>query len=280
MSAANLRAPAVAGRFYPAEREALLREIARCEEDRGDALRVQAPCAAAAIMAPHAGYRYSGAVAAQVFAQVQIPERVVVLSPNHTGRGPALSAFPAPGVWETPLGEVEIDSAFSEALLRACPEVVAETEAHSFEHGVEVELPFLQRARPGGFLLTALVLRTRDPKVLRRLGEGIAAVIEATPERVLLVVSTDMNHFDSDSVTRAKDAQALAQVEARDPDRLLSTCREQQISMCGVGPMAAVLHALAALRSGRPVTRIDYRTSGEVDGAAARVVGYASAILG
>ncbi len=268
-----VRRPAVAGTFYPGSRGALVRALDDCYAKAG-----AAPAArerAIGIVAPHAGYVYSGRVAAKVYAQVEIPPRVVVLAPNHTGLGARLSLFP-PGRWVTPLGEVPIDAALTEAL-RAHAGLALDTAAHLREHAAEVQVPFLQRERPDVSIAVA-ALGTHDPATLERVGRGIAAALaEAAPD-ALVVASSDMNHYESHERTLEKDQWAIDRVLALDPAGLLEVCEARDVSMCGVAPTAAMLWA-ARERGATRAQLLDHRTSGEVFGDWDRVVGYAAIVV-
>jgi AmmeMemoRadiSam system protein B len=273
MSTTLERAPAVAGAFYPGTPASLEAELDRCFRDAG---AMEVTGGAIACVAPHAGYLYSGVTAAHAFGRVAVPRRVIVMGPNHTGSGPALSIWPD-GAWRTPLGTVEIDEDMVGALVARVPGLEAERRAHLREHGAEVEVPFLQRARTD-VLLTALVIATQDPEAMRALGEATAEAVRAAGEPVLLVASTDMNHFEDQATTERKDAAALERLEAMDPDGLLEVCRRGRISMCGVAPTAAVLHAAMRLGATRAQV-VDHRTSGDISGDHRRVVGYAAAVI-
>jgi hypothetical protein len=278
-----VREPAVAGRFYPAGRAALERAVDRCLAEARARLGPggrPAPRAIPGVAAPHAGVSYSGAVAAAVFDRVEIPARVLIIGPNHTGLGEDLSIFPPRAVWRMPQGDVEIDAELTEALLaHAPPGLVADQEAHRREHGIEVELPFLQRLATAPFRIAAVVLGTRAPAVMRALGAAIARALADLGDRVLVVASTDMNHFEDQETTLTKDQLAIDRMLALDAEGLLEVCRRERISMCGQGPTAATLHALGARGLDR-AELVWHRTSGDRDGERERVVGYAGVLFG
>ncbi len=269
-----MREPAVAGSFYPADPQRLRAQIERLFTEAG---ALEPVAGARACVAPHAGYVYSGLTAAHAFGRIEVPPRVVVLGPNHTGLGAALSVWPG-GRWLLPFGAIEIDTEAVGALTSALPELVAEPLAHIREHAVEVELPFLQFRRPQGFRLVPIVVGTEEPALLEALGQALAAWVEACAEPVLLVASSDMNHYEDHETTLQKDALALERLEALDPDGLLATCRRHGISMCGRAPTAALLYAARRLGARRAEV-VDHRTSGEVAGDYTQVVGYAAALI-
>ncbi|MGH7296164.1 MAG: AmmeMemoRadiSam system protein B [Polyangiaceae bacterium] len=271
-AAAIVREPAVAGRFYPGARDALERAV---DALLATAPREPAPREALGVVMPHAGYVYSGGVAARTISRIAVPARVVILSPNHTGRGEPLSIWPG-GRWRTPLGMVDVDAALTDALAEACG-LARETAAHRAEHGVEVELPFLQRLRPD-VRIAAIVLATQDPAVVERVGIGLRQAIAALAPDALVLASSDMNHFESHERTLEKDRLALDSVLARDPAGLLETCARHDITMCGVAPTAAMLWAAEPRRDAR-AELVEHTTSGAVSGDMESVVGYAGVIL-
>jgi MEMO1 family protein len=266
-----IRTPAVAGRFYPGHREELLREI-REYTAPAETTRL---CALGCV-APHAGYMYSGHVAGAVYARLEIPQRCVVLCPNHTGVGHPLAAMTR-AAWQTPLGEVAPDPELGDALLRAFSLLHENSSAHRAEHAIEVQLPFLQTRQPE-LKFVPIAIGTSDFEVLSGLGEALASVISAQSEKVLIVASSDMNHYESDAVTRVKDHKAIARVLALDPRGLWDVVMNEDISMCGFGPTVVMM--TAAKRMGATsATLVKYATSGDVSGDREAVVGYAGIIV-
>lgn len=261
----STRSPAVAGLFYPKDPAVLQREVDRF-------LRPGPARQAIGIVAPHAGYTYSGATAGIVFGAVEVPELVIVLSPNHTGLGPPMSVYPG-GSWKIPGGEIAIDAEATARLADLVPSLEPETMAHEEEHGVEVEVPFILRRNPQARLV-AIVLGTQDFGRMQKLGEALAAVVAARPS-TLLVASSDMNHFEDDATTRAKDRRALDRLVALDERGLDDVCRRDQISMCGRAPAVAMLVAAKKLGAKR-AELLDYRTSADASGDTDRCVGYAA----
>lgn len=274
-----MRAPAVSGRFYPSERTALEAEVRRlCGAARAEA-GAPAPTSAVAAIAPHAGYAYSGLTAAHVFIRLALPRLVLIVAPNHTGAHRALggaSLYPA-GAFRTPLGDVPVAEDFAQALAAADPLVEADELAHRGEHAVEVELPFLQLLRPDVHIVP-LVLAFDEWEACRALGDTLARLARSWPEPVLLLASSDLNHYEPAAVGEAKDARALAAVEALDGGELLARCRREHISMCGRGPAATVLAAATSLHAAHAAV-VDYRHSGQVSGDNDAVVGYAGVVI-
>jgi MEMO1 family protein len=271
MPSTLLRHPAVAGRFYPRDPEDLRAE-ARFYLSQSDAN----PVKVIGCIAPHAGYMYSGHVAGAVFAQIEIPRRCVVLCPNHTGMGHALAVMSA-GAWETPLGEVLIDEGLGHSLKARFPALHEDAAAHRAEHAAEVELPFLQLRQPELRFLP-IALGTGQFETLEQLGKALADVIAEQNDPVLIVASSDMNHFESDVVTRAKDQRAIERILTMDARGLYEVVTQQDISMCGFGPAVVMLTAAKQLGA-KSAELVKYATSGDVSGDRDSVVGYAGVIV-
>jgi hypothetical protein len=265
-----LREPAVAGRFYPADPAVL----------RGDLRSYLSPphelISAIACMVPHAGYMYSGAVAGAVFSRIAVPSRCIVLGPNHTGRGHPLSLM-AEGAWRTPLGDLNIDRELAEKLLQAFPALTDNADAHQFEHAIEVELPFLQLTRPE-ITFVPIAVGTSRLILLEQLGEVIAHVVENFGHKILIIASSDMNHYEDDATTRVKDRKAIEKILALDPPGLHETVINESISMCGFAPTVAMLTAANRLGA-KKADLVQYGTSGDVSGDREMVVGYAGIIV-
>lgn len=259
-----IRPPAVAGLFYPKDPAELRRAV--------DRLVSSGPSRpAVGCIAPHAGYAFSGPTAGIVFGSVEVPDLVVVISPNHTGQGPPMSIYPG-GAWTIPGGEIAIDAAATARLVELATGLEAETLAHAEEHGVEVEIPFLLRRNPRARLV-AIVVATQDVGRMERLGSALAELVRERPG-TLLVASSDMNHFEDDATTRAKDRHALDRVLAMDERGLDVVCRRERISMCGRAPVVAMLSAARVLGA-KGASLLDYRTSADANGETDRCVGYA-----
>lgn len=268
------RQPAVAGLFYPAQAAPLLDAVASLFAGAPDA-----PPPAVAVMAPHAGYVYSGRTAARALGALAVPRRCVVVAPNHTGEGDAAqggSVF-ALGVLGTPAGDVPVDETLAAALIAECPYLADDPVAHRREHAVEVLLPLLLARRPD-VVVVPVVLAWNDWPRARALGEALARAVRAAGEPVLLVASSDMNHYEPAAVAEHKDRLALDALEAMDGEALLDVTRKHRVSMCGRVPAAAVAHAARALGAagGRLV---DYSHSGLVTGDPSQVVSYAGVIF-
>lgn len=274
-----IRAPAASGRFYPADPARLADEIdALCRDARADA-HGASPQPAIAAIAPHAGLPYSGPTAARVFVRLALPRVIVIVAPNHTGvwRAPGGASLVARGAFRTPLGDVAVAEDLARALLDTEPLVAEDADAHRGEHAIEVELPFLQRLRPDARIVP-LVLAFADWEPCRALGDTLARVVRLWPEPVLLLASSDLDHYEPAFVSERKDARALAAVEALDGAELLARCEREDISMCGRAAAATVLAAATTLGATRGVV-VDYRHSGQVTGDLERVVGYGGVVI-
>jgi len=268
------RPPAVAGRFYPADAKELTRDV---EKYLAAGRAGGEPVRALALMAPHAGYMYSGGVAGQVFARVAVPERVVVMGPNHTGRGERVSVVPA-GSYALPGGPVPIDAELAGAILDEVPGARPDADAHRSEHSVEVEVPFLRALRPT-VRFVPMVLSGLSEKDCIAVGEALARAIARVGGDVLVVASSDMSHYLPDAEARRVDKIALDALLTGEAATLHRTVRERDISMCGVIPTTAMLaYARAAGAPGQPEL-IAYATSGDASGDRSRVVGYAGVVV-
>jgi len=265
-----VRTPAVAGRFYPGDSHVLENDV------RSYVTPVQRQLTALGCVVPHAGYIYSGEVAGAVFARMEVPQRCIVLCPNHTGIGYPL-AIMSDGAWTTPLGDIEIDTELAEALKKRFPGLHEDASAHQREHAVEVQLPFLRITRPD-CRFVPIALGTRRLDILESLGESIADAIADQEEHVLIIASSDMNHYESDAVTRVKDQKAIDCMLARDPRGLFEVVNREEISMCGFGPTVTMI--TATNRLGATVAElVRYATSGDISGDREMVVGYAGIVI-
>lgn len=265
-----LRQARFAGSFYPGQTAALTETLAQiCP-------RGQATSPALGVMVPHAGYIYSGRFAGQVLSAVTVPDRIIMLGPNHTGLGEPAAVY-ASGSWETPLGEVPIADDLATALLEASPYLAQDTLAHSQEHSLEVQLPLLQTCNPHAAIVPICIGRQSFDQLLS-IGQAIAGVIASWPEPVLLLASSDMTHFESASQAAAKDRLALDRVAAVDAAGLYRTVTSHQISMCGVLPTTVMLAAVYELGA-RRAEIVAYGHSGEITGDDSDVVAYAGAVI-
>ena len=262
-----IRQPAVAGQFYTGDGRKLRADLEKLVPVPSLNEKV------IGVVAPHAGYIYSGAVAGEVFGRIHIPRTVIILGPNHHGMGAAAAIYPE-GEWLTPLGTVAINSTLSALISEHVPIVQEDSTAHHFEHSLEVQVPFLQFLRPD-VTIVPLCLGFGDYERCRLLGEGIARAMKAYGEETLILASSDMTHYESAASARAKDDLAIAEIKALNPEGLLKVCRTRGITMCGVVPATVML--VAALELGATKAElVRYATSGDVTGDDRQVVAYAA----
>ena len=266
------RPPVVAGQFYPADARQLQSQVrgflnqAKGEEKLKPLL----------VMAPHAGYMYSGAVAGQTLGRALLPQALLLLGPNHTGLGPSLSLWNG-GNWSIPGGDAVVHQDLTQALARGVRAFKPDTAAHSHEHSLEVLLPFIAQVAPKA-RFAAVTVAEHDLKRLMGAAKDVAAVLKGFPEPVAMVVSSDMSHYVSHEQAKARDAMAVQAMLDLDPARLYEVVRRHGISMCGVLPMTlglALARELGATRSRLAA----YATSGQASGDYRRVVGYAGVLV-
>ncbi|MCC7535740.1 MAG: AmmeMemoRadiSam system protein B [Deltaproteobacteria bacterium] len=266
-----VRRPAVAGLFYPSDPAELDRTVTGLLAEAGDAPAEHA----VAIVAPHAGYVYSGAIAASVYARVRVPSSAIVIAPNHTGLG-ARAAVITSGRFAMPGGDVEIDERLAGTVRDVCG-LTDDADAHRREHALEVHLPFL-RARNPDVRIVPIVLGGLSFEAIVRIGHGLASAIHACGRDVLLVASTDMSHYIAAEEARGLDRLALDRLEALDARGLYDVVRAKDITMCGFIPTCVVLIAASELGA-KHARLVRYGNSGDVSGDYQRVVGYASAVV-
>lgn len=268
------REPAVAGRFYPGEPKRLDAEVrSYLASGAGE------PAVARMVMAPHAGYVYSGAIAGETYARVRVPASAVVLCPNHTGLGGRRSLWNGGG-WAFPGFSLEVDSALTRRLASSTV-LELDAMAHVREHAAEVQMPFLHALRSDVRVVPVCLGRLRLSEC-REVGIALAQAIgeqeRESSERVLLVASTDMSHYVPADTARFFDQHAIDRVLALDPEGLFEVCEREDISMCGYIPTTVSLFAARELRATR-AELVRYGNSGEVSGDFAEVVGYAGVIV-
>jgi AmmeMemoRadiSam system protein B len=261
------RHTAVAGTFYPARKSDLLKLLSGLIAPRAERVK------AVAVVSPHAGYVYSGAVAGAVFSSVEVPETVVVLGAPHADFRPRFSVIPD-GVWESPLGDVPINAALAGLILRHAPLAEPADDPHEDEHSIEVQVPFLQAVQSRLSLVPVHVNFRSTFDELDRFGRGLAAAVKELGSEVLIVASTDMSHYIDQESARKLDFMAIERILALDGRGLFETVRKNKISMCGFQPVTATLQAAKDLGATRGEL-VKYQTSGDVTGDRAQVVGYA-----
>jgi AmmeMemoRadiSam system protein B len=268
-----IRPPAVSGRFYPSDKKKLALEIEQFTS-AGQAENKKVPVLGCIV--PHAGYMYSGHVAGAVYGAIEIPGRCILLGPRHFPGGEAMAII-SEGSWHTPFGDAQIDSELAAKLKQSCPLLREDRVAHQREHSLEVQIPFLQHLAPN-LRFVPVVLATHRYPDLEVLGHAVAQMIAAQKDPVLVIASTDMNHYESDAITRAKDRKAIDRILELDPRGLYDTVNSEDISMCGYAATAAMLVAMRNLGATH-AELVRYATSGDITGDRDEVVGYAGLIV-
>ena len=274
MQPPTVRPPAVAGRFYPGRAEALARDVDMYLAPAATAPEIIE--GALGCIVPHAGYMYSGGVAGAVYRRLPQRHAYIILGPNHTGRGAPLAAVSG-GSWKTPLGDVPIDAPLAKAVKQSCHLVMDDAAAHASEHSLEVQLPFLQKVS-AGFSFVPIAIGVGGYASLESLGRGLAQAARSSKDPLLVVASSDMNHYEPDSITRIKDRKAIDKILDLDPKGLYDVVRNEDISMCGYGPAIAML-TFARELGATHAELIQYATSGDVSGDRSQVVGYAGIVV-
>ncbi|MGC8997783.1 MAG: AmmeMemoRadiSam system protein B [Candidatus Bathyarchaeia archaeon] len=276
---AKIRLPSQAGAFYAGKAESLKRQIEECflhELGPGKIPTVvEGPRRIVGFVCPHAGYMYSGPVAAHAYYNLASdgkPDTVVLFGPNHTGYGSALAVMNE-GFWRTPLGDVEVDGETANKIVREARIVDVDDSAHRYEHSIEVQLPFLQYLFGSAFKIVPICFLMQDLHSSREVGQAVAKVLAG--KNALIIASSDMTHYEPHRIAEKKDLMALKAVEIMNEERFYSMIEEHRITACGYGPIIALITAAKALGA-REAKLLCYKTSGDVTGDYSAVVGYAA----
>jgi len=275
----GVRKPAVAGTFYAATRDGVLGQLEWSYQHRlgpGAMPEVDAsgPRDIIGLVAPHAGYMASGPVAAHAYyalARDGMVETAVIVGPNHTGYGTAIAVW-ASGSWTTPLGDARVDEDVARQLVGGI--IRADESAHIYEHSIEVQVPWLQQIYGDGVRIVPVAMLAQDADTARELGVALSKL----QGNVVLIASTDFTHYEPQECAARKDMDVIEAIQSLDSAEMYRRLGEQACSMCGYGPVAAVVHA-AQLRGATRTQLLRYATSGDVMGDYSRVVGYASVAL-
>ncbi|HET7737448.1 MAG TPA: AmmeMemoRadiSam system protein B [Tepidiformaceae bacterium] len=267
------RAPAVAGTFYEGSPERLRAQVDACSAGN----RISDPPEPfIAGVVPHAGLMYSGHVAAAFYDSVALPSKFIILCPNHTGLG-HVAAINREGSWETPLGEVPVDTELADALMSRTRLLAEDWRAHAREHSLEVQLPFLQR-KLARFTFVPICLATHRLELCEEVGRAVADVVRSSAEPVAILASSDLNHYEDQKETMRKDSLAIDAVLKLDPEELWRVVKEFDVSMCGFIPTTAMLFAARELgASGARLLK--HATSGDINRDYSQVVGYAAIVV-
>ena len=266
--------------FYAGTAESLKAQIEECFTHKlgpGKLPKVaeKGPRSLVGFVSPHAGYVYSGPVAAHGYYNMAldgIPEVIAIFGPNHTGQGSGISIMNE-GVWRTPLGDAQIDTETAKMVMRESSLIDLDDSAHTFEHSIEVQLPFLQYLYGSTFKFVPISFIMQDLESSREVGQATAKALVG--KNVVIIASSDMTHYEPQKSAEKKDKLALDAAEKMDETQFYSTVESHGISMCGYGPIIALITAAKTLGA-KNAKLLKYATSGDVTGDFSAVVGYAS----
>lgn len=265
-----VRSTYAAGHFYPSEKEELLSLLENIESEAKSA-RPNFKSEIRGLIVPHAGYVFSGktAMAGYLRLRGKSPEHFILIGPNHRSGPSSTSIFPS-GQWETPIGMVDIGSQVSEQIMSKDRGFLPDPDTHSMEHSLEVQLPFLQYILNGKFDVTPILMGNQEKKTAL----GLARKLHELDLEIPLIISSDLNHYESLDTTIRKDSLLLDSIMSLDVNRFYRVLEKERISACGYGPIA-VLMEYTRIKGGR-IDLIDHSTSYHHSGDIERVVGYAS----
>ncbi len=276
----TIRRPIVADQFYFGDAEALRAQIKSCFLHQLGPKKLPEvnfhihPRKLVGLISPHAGYMYSGPVAASAFYELSLdgkPDTVVLLGPNHTGYGSAL-ALMREGIWRTPFGDVEIDMGLADTILHETSVVDVDEMAHRYEHSLEVQLPFLQFLYGNDFKIVPICFLMQDYDSAVEVGRALTEALGATNS--VVVASSDMTHYENAKAAAAKDQAALRAVTDMDAKRFFETVETQNITACGYAPITALITYAEGVNA--KATLLSYHSSGDITGDHSSVVGYAA----
>lgn len=279
----RLRRAQVAGSFYKGTKAGLTSEIEECfthplGPGRLPTLAQVGDRKLVGLVCPHAGYIYSGPMAARSYFELASdgkPDKIVIIGPNHTGQGSGVSMM-SEGAWETPLGQIRVDKEAAERISKISDIIDLDDQAHLYEHSVEVQLPFLQYVLKAEFEFVPICMMMQDLKTSLEVGKAIGQALK--DDDVLIVASSDMTHYESAEVAKRKDHLAIDAILALDDTKLQETVQSHRISMCGHGPVASMIAASKILNA-KTAQLLGYSTSGDITGDNSEVVGYLAVSL-
>ncbi len=265
-----IRNPTVAGYFYPASASEIRAMMAGFIDKKAPQEDV------VGLLAPHAGYQYSGLVTGATLSRVKFKDTFIIMGPTHSGLGKPFSVW-TEGAWRTPLGEVKVDRELAEKMVEISQYLESDTAAHREEHAVEVQIPFLQYIKPD-VKIVPVILAGDSPDVYKEIGHDIARAIKELERETVIMASGDMTHYEPHEVARQKDMKAVEAMLALDEDELTRRYRGLNISMCAYGPVVCLIAAAKELGA-KSAELVKYRTSGDATGDKSAVVGYAGVIF-
>ncbi|MFH0769255.1 MAG: AmmeMemoRadiSam system protein B [Chloroflexota bacterium] len=265
-----IRNPVVAGQFYPGGRSQLRSMLKEMVDEKAVKEEV------IGLLSPHAGYVYSGPVTGATISRVKFKDTFIIMGPNHTGSGKPFSIM-TEGTWKTPLGDVEIDSELGRHILGNSKYLEEDSLAHQFEHCIEVQLPFLQYFKPD-IKLVPIVFSHARGAVYKEIGKEIAKAIKELNKGVVIMASSDLNHYEPQEAAMRKDTQVIEAMLALNEDELLKRVQELDITMCGYGAAISLISAAKEFGATR-AELVKHQTSGDAIGDYSSVVGYAGIII-
>ncbi|MEM2110997.1 MAG: AmmeMemoRadiSam system protein B [Candidatus Bathyarchaeia archaeon] len=278
-----MRYPRQAGSFYAGSRESLKKQIEECFTHRfgpGNLPKVakENPRKIVGIICPHAGYMYSGPVAAHAYYYLALDGLIdvsVIMGPNHYGVGSGVSIM-SHGVWRTPLGDVAIDTETAREILQRSKIIDLDESAHDYEHSIEVQIPFLQYVYGSSFKFVPICFLMQDLDTCREVGQTLAEALK--DKNAVIIASTDMTHYEPQKKAVEKDKLAIDAIRKLDERLLYSVLESHNISACGYGPVAALITAAKEINV-KKAELLSYKTSGDITGDFSAVVGYAAFAL-
>lgn len=268
-----IRTPVASGLFYESSGKKLLLQIENCINL---SKKPKSKIAVKGAVSPHAGYIYSGKVAASVFNAIEFPDSFIILCPNHTGLGKSCAVY-SKGSWETPLGNVDIDGDIAGSLIENSEFLEEDYLAHIKEHSIEVQLPFIQYFRKDAKIVP-VCLGTQKMEVLKSIGDTIAEVIQDQGKKVAVISSSDMTHYEPEKTAKEKDKKAIDAIIKLDEKLLEDYVKRYSISMCGFAPTISLITA-SKKQYAKKADLVEYTTSAEASGDSSSVVGYSGIII-
>lgn len=283
MAEITLRRPAVAGSFYASDSKSLNMQIENCFLNNIGPGKIPVPNLKKqnniiGLVSPHAGYMYSGPVAANGFYQIALdgqPDTIIILGPNHRGFGRDISIM-TEGSWKTPLGELEIDTEIAEKILNNSKIIKADYKAHQNEHSIEVQLPFIQYIFDKSIKFIPICMTRQDIITDIEIARSISSSV--VDRNVLIIASSDFTHYEPQEYAENIDKQAINAILEFNPKKLYDMIYQQNLTMCGPGPITVMLIVCETLGA-KKAELLKYATSGDVSGMLDQVVGYASIII-
>lgn len=263
-----MRHPAVAGQFYPGRG-------AELEHQLDGMLRPEKELSALGAVVPHAGYVYSGHVAAEVYSRLPKAQTYVILGPNHHGMGSPVAL--SRDSWRTPLGTIDSDGVLADALAGSI--IDHDETAHLYEHSIEVQLPFLQRRFSGQeFQILPICMGLQDEETAVEVGGALASAAKKVNRSCVFIASSDFTHYEPQETARSVDAKLIEAILNMDVPELYERVRRHNASACGYGPIAATITA-SSLQGAKAGRLLAYATSGDVSGDYNQVVGYGAVVF-